>query len=179
MKNKFTANEISRILKEFASGIDNEVAVLARTKPGNELTANELNTFVESFGFNSIGDQWILVNREQAHRILETLIYWFDQYYPGDHEREQLHKNLCNSFLDNFSKDAHYFTSAVPFRIEYADSSHDESETEYVNRPFVSNQPVKKFIRGFSPFYRRESDGCLGIVTLDRENIGLFFVEHR
>lgn len=163
---------ISRFRKSFTLDIRN------RKLPGNEISAEILDSYLVECGYIGIGTAWIELSVESAKQCLNAALQEMQLASYRVPSNPELPKKLVAKFLSHFGFDARFFTHGLHTVVDEYPILTDEPnvrQTE-VRRPFVS---VDKQPYLYSSFALPVSDPLQlpsGLVAIDGSKLGLLFL---
>jgi hypothetical protein len=134
-----------------------EVKKLDNTKSKEDLI-QVVDEFVKSFGFYTLFDKWIKINRDEAEFILKIILST-DLAYGNISEKFSIKNELSNEILDLFtSGEIHYFTNGT-----------------YLFQQEKKNNDIGVIFSSWTPITEATFD--TGIVCLDQDKIGIIWVQ--
>lgn len=169
---KLTVQEISDTLKRYSSTAS-YVDISERLSPNKEVTAEELNEYVQSKDLLGQEKNWVEISFDSAKEYL-TFLTEYIEYKPREDETGIPNaESLVSSFFLNFTSATRFFTNGICHDLK---AYPNENGSIYVMRPFKYDTPVAAQNGAWNSFKEEFEDDAHGVVAVDEHLIGYFLI---
>jgi hypothetical protein len=148
------------------------VEISKRSTPDSTVTAEILDSHMESHSFLGQKKFWIELSRASAKQHLSLLlrdaqVTWFEYTAP-----KELPITIAGEFIDSFGDDARFFTNGLINVLDEHPVINEKTRATMLNVPFYSSEPHRDQYGAWNPFNDDPDEEVFGVVAIDSHKIG-------